>query len=99
MKTEALVEGATRQEYGCTWRWCTNVLIDTARLRDHWRSMSGSVVRIFPPDIADDAWEVAVFDDPGVIPEQRDIHTLTGSDAENRAFAIAEGYTRQDRSS
>ena len=58
--------------------------------KHHWISSEGNLVRIFPPSDSITSWFVIVCD------EER--YEIAGEDAEQRAFAVGEVFTRQDRS-
>jgi hypothetical protein len=65
------------------WEWCT----DVPGLLPHWRSTSGRTVRIFPPLVEKQPWQVVVYGDGGVeVPS----YEISGDDAERRAFCVGE---------
>ncbi len=72
------------------WQWHTQ----EPGLLPHWKSTRGNVVRLFPPLLELHAWQVVVYDTPGVIAVSQEI---TGDDAERRAFVVGEVYVTQDR--
>ncbi len=73
---------------GHVWAWES----DHEIYRGHWMSTKGNIVRIFPPRGMYLYWTVYVKGNPG-----REFHRLSGSHAEERAFVIAEAFTRQKR--
>jgi len=79
-----MLSGETRKEFGHVWSWQPE-----GKRRGHWQSTDGNLVRVFPPSDSLNFWYVTICD-----AEQ---HRLTGSNVEQRAFCIAEVYTRQDR--
>jgi hypothetical protein len=77
----------TRKEaYGHTWEWREA----NSMMRAHWKSTKGNLVLVFPPSENVSAWFVNVCDD--------ECYDLIGDDVEARTFAIAVGFTEQDRS-
>lgn len=67
-------------------------------LRPHYRSTSGNIVRVLPPEYERGPWEVSACDEDGSLsPKTSDFLQLTGEDVERRAFSIAEGYRTQQR--
>jgi len=76
-----------RTEFGHKWKWQKADSI----MRGHWKSGKGNLVRVFPPCGSVTSWLVTVCDEEN--------YKLTGQNAEQRAFAIAEPFTRQVRSS
>lgn len=78
------LNGEIRKEYDHDWVW-ENGTVNV--IRSHWKSSKGNLVRVYPPSDEIDHWFVTVCDMDG--------HKFTGEDAETRAFAVAEGYTRQ----
>lgn len=70
----------TTERYGQTWTWRQDYT-------GHWVSTAGLLVSIFPP--SGDANEWLVVNGYGKS------HRFTGEDAEERAFCVAEGFTRQ----
>lgn len=75
----------TLRKWGANWEWVDE---DNIR-RGHWKSTSGNLVLIFPPDVQYKDWLVSVCDE--------EVHKIQGGDAEERAFSDGEAYTRQDR--
>ncbi len=71
---------------GHTWVWRE---ADSC-IQGHYKSTSGNLVMVFPPNDQSDSWHVVVEDD--------ETHDFVGDNAEERAFAAAETYTRQQRS-
>lgn len=86
---EYMKSGDTKAAWGHLWRWCT----DAPGMLPHWQSTKGNVVRIFPPLKERHPWQVVVY---GVADDAKSCEVV-GDDAENRAFCIAEGYTRLTR--
>ena len=74
-----------KEAYGHTWEWRGS----NPTMRRHWKSTSGNLVLIFPPTETISSWYVNVCDD--------ECYELTGKDVEDRAFCVAETYTRQSR--
>jgi len=54
-----------------------------------WVSTSGNKVLVLPPDTPTQPWLLMVEDDEPI--------RFSGHDAEKRAFVVAEGFTRQNR--
>jgi len=71
---------------GHSWEWQPG----TSLMAGHWKSTSGNLVRVFPaPFPVGLSWFVTVCDEEKL--------EFSGEKMRLRAFAVAEGYTRQNR--
>lgn len=71
------------EKYGHTWKWRE----PNGDMRGHWESTEGNLVMIFPPNAQIDYWSI--------LEDHEVTHKFSGDDAEERAFSVAEAFTRQ----
>jgi len=75
--------GIDRHESGHEFKWYARPGI--------WATAKGNMVLVVPPGGQTESWLV-------ILPDNGEVHELDGNEAEQRAFAIAGGFARQDRS-
>ncbi len=80
-------EGLSVRKYGQTWKWYG--FYKKGTLRGHWESTKGNPVLIFPP-FENLLWEI-------VIAPSQESYSFRGKNAKERAFCVAEVFTRQKR--
>ena len=80
----------TFKKFGQVWKWYSNYRKNG--WREHWESTNGNAVEIFPPEKYTTYWWVFVYPSKD---SQGTRHGFSGRDAGERAFIVAEVFTRQ----